>query len=79
MISEDKKKRRKRKNGGWSWFERVHSNKIPQGDNTIPISTFNNSVDFGAITPDGGNLVGADGNGGMGVGEALDELNKYDD
>ena len=74
---EEGKKKRKKNSTGWSWFERVKG--IPMGDETIPLSTFNNSVDFGAVTADGGNLVGADGGAGMSVGEALDELNALDE
>ena len=69
-LSENRKK--KKSTDGWSWFERV---KIPAGDETKPIAQFNNSVDFSAVTPDGGNIV----TGGMSVGEALDALNEEDD
>lgn len=73
-IEEQEKRKRKKKSDGWSWFERV---KINPGDETIPLATFNNSVDFNAATSDGGNLVGA--NCGMSMGEALDVLDNLDD
>lgn len=66
---EESKKKKKKQSSGWSWFERV---KIPAGDETIPIAQFNNSVNYGGVTPDGGNLV----TGGMGVGESLEEQNE---
>ena len=75
----DKLDEAKKKSSGWSWFERVKG--IPMGDETVPLQRFNNSVDFGALTADGGNVVTADSGAGAGmsVGEALDELNALDE
>lgn len=78
-LDEQKKKNRKKKSTGMSWYERV---KIQPGDERPSIDRFNNSVNFQAISPEGANIVSTDGSGmgatasaGGGMGESLQEDN----
>ena len=73
VITEKKKKRRGKKSDGWSWFERVNV-----GDLEATNSVFNNSVNFSAMSPDGGSSIGTGTQGGMSMGEAIENLMRED-